>query len=64
MLIGWFSTLNFIDSPSLLSAKFGTNLAAFGRGSDLMMISLALGLTVGSIVAFGVVGIACRCNPF
>jgi equilibrative nucleoside transporter 1/2/3 len=53
---GWLSTCLFMSAPAGRAHK-----RTIG---DLMVVSLACGLTLGSLLSFGIRALTCRCNPF
>lgn len=53
---GWLRTCLFMSAPVGRAHK-----CVIG---DLMVVSLACGLTLGSVLSFGIRAAACRCNPF
>ena len=55
---GWLTSSAFVHAPSEVPEAYSSQAAA------LMVLFLNLGLLLGSLLAFGVHGLTCHCNPF
>ena len=61
---GYLNSITFIEAGNALPHELSAFQAAHGLAGDMMGISLALGLAIGSLFSFALRAGLCSCNPF